>query len=49
MKTPSVSKLVFYQPACLAAPLNAEVLADLKATSWDIAFTISKGRQISDG
>jgi hypothetical protein len=49
VKTPSVSKLVFYQPARLAAPLNAEVLADLKATSWDIAFTISEGHQIPDG
>jgi hypothetical protein len=49
VKTPLVSKLVFYQPARLAAPLDAEALADLKATSQDIAFTISKDRQIPDG
>jgi hypothetical protein len=49
VKMPSVSKLVFYQPACLAAPLDAEALADLKATSRDIAFMISKGHQIPDG
>jgi hypothetical protein len=49
VKTTSVSKLVFYQPACSAAPLDAEALVNLKATSWDIAFTISEGRQIPDG
>ena len=49
VQTPSVSNLVLYQLACLAAPLNAEVLADLKATSRDIAYTISKGRQVPDG
>ncbi len=49
VKTPSVSKLVFYQPACSAATLNAEVLADLKATSRDIAYTIFEGRQVPDG
>jgi hypothetical protein len=48
VKMPSVSKLVFYQPACLADPLNAEALANLKATSQDIAFTISQGHQIPD-
>jgi hypothetical protein len=48
-KMPSVSKLAFYQPARLAAPLDAEVLTDLKATSRDIAYTISKGRQVPDG
>jgi hypothetical protein len=31
VKTPSVSKLAFYQPVCSAAPLDAEALADLKA------------------
>jgi hypothetical protein len=46
---PSVSELVFYQPARLAAPLDAEVLANLEATSWYIAFMISEGRQIPDG
>jgi hypothetical protein len=49
VKTPSVSKLVFYQPARLAAPLDAEALANLGATSRDIAFRISKGHQIPDG
>jgi hypothetical protein len=49
VKTPSVSKLVFYQPARLAAPLNAEALTDLEATSRDITFTISEGHQIPDG
>jgi hypothetical protein len=33
VKTPSVSELAFYQPARSAAPLDTEVLADLKATS----------------
>jgi hypothetical protein len=49
VKTPLVSKLVFYQPARSAAPLDAEALADLEATSRDIAITISKGHQIPDG
>jgi hypothetical protein len=49
VKTPSVSKLAFYQPACSAAPPNAEALADLEAPSQDIAYTISKGRQVPDG
>jgi hypothetical protein len=49
VKTPSVSKLAFYQPACFAAPLNAEVLADLKAISRDIAWTISEGHQVPNG
>jgi hypothetical protein len=49
VKMPSVSKLAFYQPARLAAPLNSEVLADLQATSWDIAYTISEGRQVPGG
>ncbi len=49
LKMPSVSKLVFYQPACLAAPVDAEVLADLEATSRDIAYTISEGPQVPDG
>ncbi len=49
VKTPSVRKLAFYQPACLAAPLDAEALADLEATSQDIAYTISKGCQVPDG
>jgi hypothetical protein len=49
VKTPLVSKLVFYQPACSAAPLNAEALANLEATSQDIAFTISESHQIPDG
>jgi hypothetical protein len=46
---PSGSKLAFYQPACLAAPLDAEALTDLEATSRDIAYTISEGRQVPDG
>jgi hypothetical protein len=49
VKTPPVSKLVFYQPACLAAPLDAEALANFEATSWYIAFTIFEGHQIPDG
>jgi hypothetical protein len=49
VKMPSVSKLAFYQPACLAAPLDAEALADLEATSRDIAYTISDGHQVPDG
>jgi hypothetical protein len=49
VKRPSVSKLVFYQPACLAAPLNAEVLTDLKATSQNIAYMISEGGKVPDG
>ena len=49
VQMPSVSNLVFYRPACLAAPLNAEVLADLEATSRDIAYTISKGQKVPDG
>ena len=49
VKMPSVSKLAFYHPACSAAPLNAEVLADLKATFWNIAYTISEGRQVPNG
>jgi hypothetical protein len=49
VKMPSVSKLAFYRPARLAAPLDAEVLADLEAISQDIAYTISKGCQVPDG
>jgi hypothetical protein len=49
VKMPSVRELVFYQQACLAAPLDAEVLTDLKATSRDISYTISKGHQVPDG
>ena len=49
VKMPSVSELTFYQPACSAAPLHAEVLADLEATSRDIAYTISGGRQVPNG
>jgi hypothetical protein len=49
VKMPSVSKLAFYQPACLAALLDAEVLADLEATYRDITYMISKGRQVPDG
>ena len=46
VQTPSASNLVFYLPACLAAPLDAEVLANLEATSQDIAYPISKGCQV---
>jgi len=46
---PSVSELAFYHPACSATPLDAEVLADLEATSQDIAYTISEGRQVPNG
>jgi hypothetical protein len=49
MKRPSVSNLAFYQPACLVASLDAEALADLEATSHDIAYMISEGRQVPDG
>ena len=48
-KMPSVSELAFYQPACSAAPLDAEVLADLETTSRDIAYTIFDGRQVPNG
>ena len=49
VQTPSVSDMVFYRPARLAASINAAVLADLEATSWNIAYTISDGRQVPDG
>jgi hypothetical protein len=49
VKTPSVSELAFYQPARLAAPLDAEALTDLKAIPWDITYTISEGCQVPDG
>jgi hypothetical protein len=45
VKMLSVSKLAFYQPDCLAAPLDAEALSNLKATSQDIASTMSKVRR----
>ena len=48
VKTPSVSELAFYLPACLAAPLDAEVLVDLKATSRNIAYMIYEG-QVPNG
>jgi hypothetical protein len=43
------SNMAFNLPHCSAASYDAEELADLEDTSWEIASTVFEGRNFPDG